>query len=191
MIPGIRDKLFTQGLARLSVFCAANALEVPTIRPTDRGNWPFQQTCAYYRPTYIAICLDRCAQPGYAARAWSWPGYVIDRTPFGVLQHELGHHADIVMSGMESGYQGEYSRKLRRDSGEPKLTNYCPNDAEWFAEIFRLFVTNADLLRLLRPKTYGLIAREFEPVSAKSWRTELASAPERTIAMAEKKIGAV
>lgn len=37
------------------------------------------------------------------------------------------------------------------------ITSYAPNAMEWFAEIFRLFVTNPDLLKLIRPKAYKAI----------------------------------
>ena len=36
------------------------------------------------------------------------------------------------------------------------LTSYCPNNAEWFAEMFRLSITNSQLLQQLRPRTYKL-----------------------------------
>jgi len=191
MIPGVRNALFQRGEARGLAFCRANKLTMPEIHRSPKSEWRFGGTCAYYRPTYIAICIEACATPGYGGRQWSWPGYVVDRTPFGVLQHELGHHADIVLSGLKTGYQGEYSRELRAQTREDPITTYCPNDAEWFAEIFRLFVTNADLLRLIRPRTYDKLRDRFEPVSAKRWRTELGDAPERTILAAERKIEAV
>lgn len=45
------------------------------------------------------------------------------------------------------------------ESGELPITSYAPNPAEWFAEIFRLFVTNHGLLKQLRPKTYNILLR--------------------------------
>ena len=58
------------------------------------------------------------------------------------------------MSLKKFSYFGDYSLKLRRESGERQITSYCPNDAEWFAEIMRLFITNHALLYTIRPKTW-------------------------------------
>ena len=87
-------------------------------------------------------------------------------------------------------YFGDYSVKLRAASGEPKLTSYCENDAEWFAEMFRLFVTNSDLLRLLRPKTWTLLRADFHPVITAPWAEVLQHAPTRTLRAAESKVKA-
>src|SRR5690606_2929539 len=144
--------------------------------------------CAYYRPSYIKVCVEACAAPGYGGRAWSWPGYVIDRTPYGVYAHELGHHVDVQLSDVRGRYTGDFSRKLRARSMEQPITGYCDNDGEWFAEIFRLFCTNPDLLKRLRPVTYGLITDHVKPVVAKPWRAVLANAPARTVAMAARKV---
>ena len=83
---------------------------------------------------------------------------------------------------------GDYSIKMRAEVDEPKLTNYCPNDAEWFAEMFRLFLTNPDLLRYLRPRTYAALRRDFEPPEKRSWATVLFQAPPRTLNAARKKV---
>jgi hypothetical protein len=193
MIPGTntaRNALYIRGLNRAAVFCEENDLKLPEVRRQEKGKWPFS-ACAYYRPTYIAICVEKCAPPGHGGRQWSWPGYVVDRTPYGVIQHELGHHADVTLSGMRSGYQGTYSKLLRAKTCEEPITTYTPNDAEWFAEIFRLFVTNAALLKKLRPLTYVELTKRFEPISAKDWREELGDAQDRYFKAAERKIEAV
>lgn len=183
-----RDQLFAEGVDLLERFCAKNALEVPEIRRTSRQDWSFD-ACAYYRPQYIAICVEKCAWPGRANRAWSWPGYVIDRTPYGVLQHELGHYIDHRFSAVKGSYYGDYSVGLRKETGEAPLTGYCPNTAEWFAEIFRLFVTNPELLRLMRPKTFALLSDRMYVVTKGSWRHVLKDAPERTLLAAARKCG--
>lgn len=184
-----RDELYSLGKRRMIRWCAANGVSVPDCISVPGLDWRFG-ACAYYRPTAIRICIPRCGQLGYGGRAWSWPGYVIDRTPFGVVAHELGHHIDWHKSDERGVYFGNFSRELRRASGEAKITNYCPNDAEWFAEIFRLFVTNGALLKALRPNTYRLLTEEhgLRFVSKSDWRVELSGAPTRTIAQAEKKI---
>lgn len=189
MVPGqSKEALYRRGLTRALEFCLKNKIKMPELRREPKDGWRFDGTCAYYRPTYIAICVEKCAALGFGGRSWSWPGYVVDRTPFGVIQHELGHHVDIVFGEKKTGYQGTYSRDVRRLSGEEPITTYCPNDAEWFAEIFRLFITNADLLRLLRPRAYGILRELFKPVSHPDWKTELQTAPERYFNAAQRKI---
>lgn len=182
-------ELYERGVMLLNAFCETNNINPPEIRQAPRDDWRLG-TCAYYRPSYIAICVTKCASVGKAGPAWSYPGYVVDRTPYGVLQHELGHHIDHI-SGMERGpYFSDYSVKMRAACAEHPITTYCPNDAEWFAEMFRLFVTNPDLLRAIRPLTYEAIRWRFQPVHTGTWREMLADAPDRYIKAAERKISA-
>lgn len=174
--------LLTAGIARATEWCAVNGIDMPPIVQYSTTEWRFD-ACAYYRPTTIHICLVKCASLGLAGRNWSWPGYAVDRTPYGVVAHELGHHVDYQRSERKGSYFGDFSVKLRRDSGEAALTGYAPNDAEWFAEIFRLFVTNANLLSILRPRTYALLedAGLYRLPIADDWRAALirTGAPER------------
>lgn len=185
-----KEYLLEKGLLLLSRFCTANNLSFPGIKTHSFYSWPFD-ACAYYRKNIINICLPKCGNLGRGGPAWSWPGYVIDRTPYGVVAHELGHHTDLTKGEHKDRYFSEYSKTLREASGEPKLTGYCPNDAEWFAEMFRLFITNPDLLAKLRPTTFGLlIDKGFRPVVATSWDETLIrnDAPERTMDMCAKKV---
>lgn len=177
-----KQQMLDEGLLLADKFCAANGLQVPSMH-VETGTWDFS-ACAYYRPTRgIVIHVPSCAHIGTAGQSWSYPGYFIDRTPYGVLQHELGHHADWVRGGEKDPrkYFSDFGSKLRSDSGEVKLTNYCPNDAEWFAEMFRLFVTNSDLLKHIRPRTHRLLTEHFEPVVTAPWHEVLKQAPERTM----------
>lgn len=188
-------------------FCSTNGYSCPAlIEPTKdslnarlRGYYHVN-SCAFYRqrtahePTPgIYVMVDKCARPGYAAQAWSWPGYVIDRTPYGVYAHELGHHFDFVLTTKlnmkkRNGKLLWFCESLMKETKEPKLTNYCPNPAEWFAEMFRLFLTNSELLKELRPKTHEGIFCHLNPVEMRPWQKVLVGAPERTIAQAAKKI---
>lgn len=182
-----KDQLLASGTALVTRFCEANDLEMPVVRSYASHEWRFS-ACAYYRPVAIHIALSNCAHPGRAGASWSWPGYVIDRTPHGVMAHELGHHVDHVLSGVKGAYGGDFSVGLRAKTREDKITNYCPNDWEWFAEIFRLFVTNPDLLQALRPNTYAELRERFELVEMRPWTKVLEGAPERTVAQAWKKV---
>jgi len=183
-----KQELLARGESLMQTFCVLNKLEAPRLEIVPKGDWEFQGTCAYYRPSYIKLCVERCAAIGVAGMAWSFPGYSVDRTPFGVVAHELGHHVDIVRSGRTQGYRGTFSIQLRKTSGEERLTSYCPNDAEWFAEMFRLFVTNPNLLKIVRPKTYALIRELYTPAVEGTWEEVLADAPERTREACRKKV---
>ena len=178
-------------------FCGLNAMPAPEINTVDPAGWQFG-TCAYYRPQRgIVICVPRCAAIGTAGRQWSYPGYTVDRTPYGVLQHELGHHADVLRGShqhadgsrmLERVYWSDFSTRVRETAGEKPITSYCPNNAEWFAEMFRVFVTNPDFLRLLRPRTHRELSAKFKPLFTDTWRDRLAMAPARTLVVAERKI---
>lgn len=183
-----KHHLLAAGVGLAKAFCETNSLKLPSLEVVTPASWRFSSTCAYYRPETVTICVERCAHIGHGGQAWSYPGYVIDRTPYGVVQHELGHHVDYVRSETKGAYGGDFSVKMRQAADEPKLTNYCPNDWEWFAEMFRLFVTNSDLLRAVRPRTYALLRDTgLEPVVTEPWREILKAAPERTIEMAARK----
>ncbi|WP_431860250.1 hypothetical protein [Azospirillum sp.] len=176
------------GKALIASFCTVNNIGCPPVVQYPADAWPFD-ACAYYRPTQINICVPKCAAIGTVGRAWSYPGHIIDRTPYGVLAHELGHHIDVLNSTTVDRYRGNFSVELRRQANEPKLTNYCPDDGEWAAEMLRLFITNPDLLRAIRPRTHAaLIKRGLKPVHTDGWRSRLAGAPERTIALCARRV---
>lgn len=188
-----RDQLFERGERVVREFCAINSLTVPAIAAFNSADWHWS-ACAFYRPTLgIQICVPRCAWIGTAGRAWSFPGYTVDRTPYGVLAHELGHHADVQKglvpdSLLHRAYWSDFSKKVREASGEKQISSYAPNDAEWFAEMFRVYVTNPDLLRLVRPRTHRELQGVFRPVFSDTWRERLEGAPTRTIKAAERHI---
>jgi len=181
--------LFTAGVKVMTQFCRLNNLPVPDVIRVPSRDWLFD-ACAYYRNGATTICVERCALVGTVGRQWSWPGYTVDRTPYGVLQHELGHHIDVTRSTKRGSYYGDFGIAIRGNSGEEPITSYCPNDAEWFAEMFRVFVTNPDLLRLIRPRTHYELTKSFTPVFTDTWRNSLKNAPARTIAAVEHKIKA-
>lgn len=183
-----KQSLLDRGVELMRLFCSPNGLLVPPVVTVERRSWPFD-ACAYYRPIEIHICVDKCAAIGFAGMQWSFPGHSVDRTPYGVIAHELGHHVDMTRSTRRDRYRGDYSIGMRKRSGnEQPLTSYCPDDGEWFAEMFRLFVTNPDLLHKLRPRTHALLAADFKPVFEDGWRERLAGAPDRTILSIERKL---
>lgn len=215
-------ELLDAGVARLERFYSRNpVLPVQPLNVVPGETWYFD-ACAYWRPVQenpspgelkliergygpgINLCLEECARPATQnqVRNWSWPGSVTDRTPYGVVAHELGHAADWHMSrslGLPvSSYGGEYSRHVRVKAKEPPLTSYCPNDWEWFAECFRLFVTNPLLLRALRPRTYAALCERWQPLiplgalfpkEGPKWRHDLGEdCPLRIVANLERRV---
>lgn len=177
-----RSDMFNAGQALIRRFCERNDIVVPTIandpEPTRYG------TCAFYRAGVITIWIPACASIGRGGRAWSYPGHTVDRTPYGVLAHELGHHLDGA-HGAAPSREG-YGPDWRDFTREKPLTGYCDNDNEWFAEMFRLYVTNPDLLRLERPKTFAMMARRWKPAETRTWEHVLRDAP-RQLALLRKR----
>lgn len=182
-----KPSLLDRGKDLMARFCAANDLPAPAMVEADPKRWAFG-VCAYYRRDVITISVQHCAAIGYAGMQWSFPGHSVDRTPYGVVQHELGHHVDLLSSTRRGAYFGDFSIAMRERAGELPLTSYCPNDAEWFAEMFRLFVTNPDLLAKLRPRTHAEMVERWKPVFEDTWRERLAGAPDRTILSIERKL---
>lgn len=185
-----KAEMLTQGVELARKFCNLNGLRAPAVREVKTLDWGFG-VCAYYRKNETSICVAKCAAIGLAGMAWSYPGYTVDRTPYGVIAHELGHHVDWHFGGRKGPYFGDFSVGMRTRTKEPPISSYCPDDAEWFAEIFRVFVTNPDLLRELRPKAYAELASLFTPVFSDTWAERLSNAPARTIEAARRKVAGV
>jgi hypothetical protein len=187
-----RLTLLAEGRDRIAAWLAVNPAVPPiTIEPHPPSEWRFPHTCAYYRNDVIHICVEKCSKLGKGGRAWSWPGYAVVRTPYGVLAHELGHHVDRINSYTPSAYGADYGSSLRAATREKPLSGYCPDDREWFAEMFRLFVTNPDLLQWIRPLIYGTLAHRFRAIEPQlTWDNALAahSAPERIRAAAANRV---
>lgn len=167
------------GREAVLAFCDINGL----LRPTLGGEVPGRRSCGLYDPrtNTIYVTPSHCAALGRGGSCWSWPGHMVDRTPYGVYCHELGHHVDHRLRLLP---------KIK--SREPALTGYCPNRAEWFAEMFRLFVTNPDLLCRVRPLVYDELANTIglTPPVCQGWQTVLAGAPARTLALLARRVAA-
>jgi hypothetical protein len=191
-----KDEMFRAGVALAEEFCDLNGVPMPSIERLNPAQRNYHiGTCAYYRPTTIHIMVEKCANKGFGGRAWSWPGYKVDRTPYGVIQHELGHHVDNFKFVAPNEV---FSKCIYEASKEPPLTGYLGTDSnsltfymEWFAENFRLFVTNPDLSLSLRPRFYEAFKRAgFKPVKYNDWESVLfdLDAPARIRDQARKQI---
>lgn len=196
MIP-LSQRLFDAGKARAIAFCEINDLPIPKMEVVPKEKWHVH-ACAYYRPQIIRVCLEECGRPcsETMSRNWSWPGSDTDREPYGVVCHELGHHVDWLSSEKDRGpYYSRYSTLVRKESGEDFVSGYQTNSAEWFAEHMRVFITNAMLLGLLRPRTFDILIERWTPVSGDDWEMELREViqgvPDRIVKNLRKKIGKV
>lgn len=191
--------LYIHGVQLVTEFCSLNKIDPPSIKEVPADDWALG-TCAYYRRGEgIRVCIERCARlaPEANSRMWSWPGNTVDREPMGVLCHELGHHIDCINSVKKElvvgRYSGLYSTNLRKKTAEPPVSNYCDNDGEWFAEIFRVFVMNPTLLKILRPKVYSELI-EMMPclVSPENWISALGEdVPSRIVSALRNKVRTV
>ena len=115
-----KQELLTSGIDLMRTFCCLNEIKVPIIEVHPSQKWRYD-VCAYYRDDVINLCLERCSHIGKAGRSWSYPGYVVDRTPYGVIQHELGHHVDVLRGEKPEAFWSDYSITMRKETGEPKL----------------------------------------------------------------------
>jgi len=175
-----KDGLLADGVAAMRLFCNMIDVKPPTVIVMQPGHKYYNTgSCAFYRNGTIWIAPKKCAHPGNGIRSWSWPGNTVDRTPYGVVQHELGHHMDLSTKGLFKGW-----KKLN----EKPITGYHGTGDNWvsdearredFAECFRLFITNPGLLLMIRPQTYRFFRYDngFELVAVRSWKKVLAKAP--------------
>jgi hypothetical protein len=182
-----RQALFVMGKQHIFNWCDLNSVGRPEVHEMS-GNKPTFGVCAYYRDGHIYIWVNACARIGMGGAAWSYPSYTVDHTPYGVLAHELGHHVDRAHgSGIRPGSR---SHLWPASTGEAPLTGYCPDNNEWFAEHFRLFVTNPNLLAAVRPRVFALMKENWS-VFAESRRWEdVLNGADRQIKAAHNKIRA-
>lgn len=173
--PWDKQRMAALGEERVRAFCLANDLPMPFIKAHPADEWDVG-ACAFYRRDDIRICLPHCARSArgeHDYRNWNWPGATTDREPYGVLCHEAGHHLDFYADADRGLYWSGYGRRVREASGEKPISGYCPNDAEWFAEMARVFITNHALLMVVRPRTWEILMERWMPVSGDDWKAEL------------------
>ena len=76
--------------------------------------------------------------------------YVNDEWP-GAVVHEMGHYVNDTLGLFSS--RSENSKLYETEAA--KISNYAKeNDREYFAEVFRFYVTEPQLLRLISPSSY-------------------------------------
>lgn len=152
-----KQQLTEKGVKLAYDFCKHNRIPLPRLL-TQKDHHNGSLSGIYYSNTRtIKVWPEACAKMSVR---YSWPGLFCDRTPYGVIQHELGHHVHEIFAsqGIARVVCGTY-----RDKEDP-ITGYAPNVAEKFAEFFRLFVTNPGLLQAIRPLSYNRMLYFVKPI---------------------------
>ena len=126
----------------------------------------------------MKLCRPPVKVPGYD---WTFPGYIQDLTPYGILAHEFGHYISDML--------GKKFRKnfvnIRKIEENVTSTDDRGLD-EKMAEAARLFITNPDLLRIGRPYRYEIFSSHYTPVVKHRWKTVLKNAHPKIISAAER-----
>lgn len=184
-----KQDLANKAIEEMTRFCLNHNLIIPEIKyvtKEDRIAPSKFGVCAYYRNNVITLELKACARIGLAGREWSFPHYRIDRTPYGVIAHELGHHVDF--SSLNNNQRKEFEIAI---IGSRKITNYEPNIRESFAETFRLYFTNPSLLEKWSPQRFKFMKKYWTSLYAdQEWEEILTmnNCPERQILQIKKHI---
>lgn len=175
-----KDELADRSIKHIQNFLKANNLPVPefVLGKYSGAKNKFQETGHYSRAegrVYLNAEKTRnpVLKPG--GMQWSYPGYKVDKTPLGVLAHEVGHHIDHVMKFEDFPVKGE------------KVTGYEPTVHESIAESLRLFILNPDLLKNIAPNRYQyFIDKGLKPTVTKKWGEVLHDAPKEYFEQVEK-----
>lgn len=184
-------ELFELGKQVINMFSEINNLknQLPEIEVDNYLNNYGQYLALHIRSEQvprIKINLNKCPMPVAIRpiRRWSFTGYKADRTPTGVLCHEFGHHYFFK----ETNSKKACVAMLKIIKQESPITSYEPNYGESFAEMFRLFMLNPNLLELGRPKRYEYITKELKllPIHNQKWEDVLKYAHPRIIEVAKK-----
>lgn len=166
-----KQNLAAVGLRLVGRFLSNNQYSPPKYEFTERKQLR-GGACGYFDPRSgergkVVVSVFACA---HRNPKFSWPGFISDRTPLGVLAHETGHFIDYQCNNA--------AYRIHRVTREGAITSYAPNSAEWFAEMMRLFITNPGLLKLIRPRTYHEIRKglRLEPAVTEDWRKVMSGA---------------
>lgn len=184
-----KEELVDIAIKEMEMFCKHHGLIIPDVVFVEKDHRTAPSkfgVCAYYRKNIITIELKACARIGLGGREWSFPHYRIDRTPYGVIAHELGHHVDL--SSLTNDQRKEFEEAI---IGSNKITNYEPNIRESFAETFRLYFTNPNLLEVWSPSRYKFMKKYWTSLYEKyKWEEllRLKECPERQINQIKKNL---
>jgi len=174
-----RQELYLEGLDRSRRFLDRNGILRPLFcqykdvetsvhneiiktffrRATTNGVVQGTGTGLYYAGC-VFVNVPRTALPVLvpSQRSWSWPGYKVDRTPIGVVAHEVGHYIEDCLRRL-GRLTAEHSERWRDilKANKKAVSGYEPVPSEAWAESMRLFILNPNLLSRGLPARYAFI----------------------------------
>lgn len=151
-----RRVLFNSGINLINEFSLLN--DIPKVAVRVKGNIDKRLKGYYYdNDSTIHVILENCSRinPMY-----SFPGFTSNATAQGVVVHEYGHY----LTSSRFKLFKESLNAIKKRINESCITSYCPDTKEWFAEQLKLFITNPDLLKLIRPNTYKEFCKYWKPL---------------------------
>lgn len=175
-----KEQLLYKGIELMESFCEHNGIKIPHVF-INSGLGPSCYGVFYYKNIIhlnMKLCKPPVKVPGYD---WSFPGYIQDLTPYGILAHELGHYISDILG-----------KKFRKNFVNIKKIeeNVTASDDrgldEKMAEAARLFITNPDLLKRGRPHRYEIFKKHYDPIVNNRWRTILKHAHPKIHTAAER-----
>jgi hypothetical protein len=179
--------LYKRGVELAIDFCNVNGLVLPTFATNLNESYGLYEYSRAKKTGTIYCNVLSCSPPcSEFGRAWSYPGYTADRTSYGVVCHELGHHFHFGVNVRDAIVEFRHVLKCER-----AVTSYAEtNTSEGIAEAFRLFLTNPDLLRRAYPLQYAFFSTTYQLVQVvvQPWDVVLANAPARVVQAARNKL---
>lgn len=162
--------LYNMAVQQVNDFCKLNNFPLPKISAGVAG-----PNSGFYRHNrnggYIVVDLENSRYPVFKPNAFnprnqSFTGNKTDRTPAGVVAHEVGHYIDF-----NTRYTLNLVAKFRSIIPlESSITSYDGDrDFERVAESMRLFILNPRLLEEGRPKAFEILRQRFKPIHKAPW----------------------
>lgn len=174
-----KEELLYKGIDLIERFSEINGIKVPKIfinSSTVRAYGLFYPNNVIH--INMKLCRPPVKVPGYD---WTFPGYIQDLTPYGILAHEFGHYISDIL--------GKRFRKnfinIKKIEENVTATDDRGLD-EKMAEAARLFITNPDLLKRGRPHRYEIFSSYYQPVVRNRWKTVLTHAHPKIVNAAER-----
>ena len=166
-----KDDLLYKGIELIEKFSEANGIKMPKVfidSSTVKAYGLFYPNNVIH--INMKLCRPPVKVPGYD---WTFPGYIQDLTPYGILAHEFGHYISDILG-----------KKFRKNFVNIKKIeeNVTATDDrgldEKMAEAARLFITN--------PRRYEIFSSHYQPVVRNRWTTVLTYAHPKIVNAAER-----
>jgi hypothetical protein len=166
-----RLSLFMLGGSLSQNFCEKNNIPIPEYKIEKLDSTGLYLPKTRNRNAQILVDLSETANPveNPGHMRWSHPAWKTDRTAFGVVLHETGHHIECVLP------YHLYTTNWNEVRRGKKISGYEPNYSEAFAETIRLFIGNPDLLRRSIPARYNYLCHvlKLRPVVVMDYKTSI------------------